>query len=100
MICRIAVAYKRGLEAFHAQRVGELGCPILFTVHGQGVFEASNLVWIDEKSVILATGLRSNQEGYRQVRSFPDTFTAARTRSVRLPVFFTWIWPSVWPRTR
>lgn len=67
VICRIAVAYKRGLEAFHAQRVGELGCPILYTVHGHGVFEASNLVWIDEKSVILATGLRSNQEGFRQV---------------------------------
>jgi N-dimethylarginine dimethylaminohydrolase len=67
VICRIAVAYKRGLEAFHAQRVAELGCPILYTVHGQGVFEASNLVWIDEKSVILATGLRSDQEGYRQV---------------------------------
>lgn len=67
VICRIAVAYKRGLEAFHAQRVAELGCPILYTVHGQGVFEASNLVWIDENSVILATGLRSNQEGYRQV---------------------------------
>jgi N-dimethylarginine dimethylaminohydrolase len=67
VICRISVAYKRGLEAFHAQRVGELGCPILYTVHGQGVFEASNLVWIDEKSVILATGLRSNQERFRQV---------------------------------
>jgi N-dimethylarginine dimethylaminohydrolase len=67
IICRIAVAYKRGLEAFHARRVGELGCPILYTVHGRGVFEASNLVWIDEKSVILATGLRSNQEGFRQV---------------------------------
>jgi N-dimethylarginine dimethylaminohydrolase len=67
VICRIAVAYKRGLEAFHARRVAELGCPILYTVHGQGVFEASNLVWIDEKSVILATGLRSNPEGFRQV---------------------------------
>jgi N-dimethylarginine dimethylaminohydrolase len=67
IICRIAVAYKRGLEAFHAQRVGELGCPILYTVHGQGVFEASNLVWIDQRSVILATGLRSNLEGLRQV---------------------------------
>ncbi len=67
IICRIAVAYKRGLEAFHSQAVGELGCPILYTVHGRGVFEASNLVWIDRTSVILATGLRSNEEGRRQV---------------------------------
>jgi N-dimethylarginine dimethylaminohydrolase len=69
IICRIAVAYKRGLEAFHSQRIGELGCPILYTIHGQGVFEASNLVWVNEKSVILATGLRGNMEGLRQVES-------------------------------
>ena len=69
IICRIAVAYKRGLEAFHSQRIAELGCPILYTVHGQGVFEASNLVWIDSKSVILATGLRGNREGLQQVES-------------------------------
>ena len=69
IICHTAVAYKRGLEAFHSQRVGELGCPILYTVHSQGVFEASNLVWIDEKSVILATGLCGNMEGLRQVES-------------------------------
>jgi N-dimethylarginine dimethylaminohydrolase len=67
IICRIAVAYKRGLEAYHARRVAELGCPILHTIHGQGVFEASNMVWIDDKSVILATGLRGDREGLRQV---------------------------------
>ena len=67
IICRIAVAYKRGLEAYHTRRVAELGCPILHTIHGQGVFEASNMVWIDDKSVILATGLRGDREGLRQV---------------------------------
>ncbi|MCG2779083.1 MAG: arginine deiminase family protein [Desulfobacterales bacterium] len=69
IICRLAVAYKKGLEAFAARRVAELGCPILHTIHGMGVFEASNMVWIDEKSVILATGLRSNAEGLRQVEA-------------------------------
>ena len=69
IICRIATAYKRGLEAFAARRVSELGCPILHTIHGQGVFEASNMVWIDEKSVILATGLRGNIEGLSQVEA-------------------------------
>jgi len=67
IICREAVAYKRGLEAFHAQRVGELGCPIIYTVHGNGVFEGSNSYWIDDKSIILATGLRGNAEGMRQI---------------------------------
>ena len=67
IIERPAPAYKKGLEVFHARRLMELGCPILHTIHGQGVYEASNMVWIDDSSVILATGLRGNLEGARQV---------------------------------
>ena len=67
IVCRLAPAYKKGLEVFHARRLMELGCPILHTVHGKGVYEASNMVWIDETSVILAIGLRGNMEGLRQV---------------------------------
>lgn len=69
IICRLAVAYKKGLEAFAARRVAQLGCPILHTLHGQAVFEASNLVWVDAQSVVLATGLRSNMAGYQQVET-------------------------------
>jgi len=67
IICRPTVAYKKGLEVFHARRLMELGCPILYTIHGKGAFEASNMVWIDDTSVILAVGLRGNMEGLRQV---------------------------------
>jgi len=64
---RPAPAYKKGLEVFHAKRLMELGCPILHTIHGKGVYETSNMVWIDDTSVILAMGLRGNIEGLRQV---------------------------------
>jgi len=67
VVCRLAPAYKKGLEVYHAKRLMELGCPIFHTVHGKGVYEASNMVWIDDKSVILAVGLRGNMEGLRQV---------------------------------
>jgi N-dimethylarginine dimethylaminohydrolase len=67
IIERPAPAFKRGLEVYHAKRLMELGCPILYTVQGNGSFEASNMVWVDDKSVILAVGLRSNMEGLRQV---------------------------------
>ncbi|MBA7632961.1 2-nitroimidazole nitrohydrolase [subsurface metagenome] len=69
IIERPAPAYKKGLEVFHARRLMELGCPILYTIHRKGVFEASNMVWIDDTSVILATGLRGNMEGARQVEA-------------------------------
>ena len=74
VIERPAPAYKKGLEVFHARRLMELGCPILYTIHGKGAFEASNMVWIDDASVILATGLRGNMEGARQIeRILRDT---------------------------
>ena len=67
IICRPTVAYKKGMEVYHARRLMELGCPILHTIHGEGAWEASNLMWIDDTSVILAVGLRGNMEGLRQV---------------------------------
>jgi N-dimethylarginine dimethylaminohydrolase len=67
IIERPVPAYKKGLEVFHAKRLMELGCPILHTIHGKGAFEASNMGWIDDASVILSVGLRGNMEGLHQV---------------------------------
>jgi len=67
IIERPAMVYKRGLEVYIAKRLMELGCPILYTVHGKGVFEASNLWFLNEKTAIIATGLRTNMEGVNQV---------------------------------
>ncbi len=60
-------AYKKGLEIYHAKRLMQLGCPILHTIRGKGAYETSNMVWIDDSSVILALGLRGNMEGLAQV---------------------------------
>ena len=69
IIERPAPAYKKGLEVYHAKRLMELGCPILYTVHGKGYFESSNLWFIDREGekVILAVGLRTNMDGLNQI---------------------------------
>lgn len=67
IIERPAMAYKKGLEVYIAKKLMELGCPILYTVHGKGVFEASNLWFIDSKTAIIATGLRTNMDGVNQI---------------------------------
>ncbi len=64
---RNANHYKRGMELFYTRRLAELGCPILYTVHGMGSFESSDLVFIDPKCAALARSVRSNQEGIDQV---------------------------------
>ena len=52
----------------HAQRLMEIGCPILYMVHGPGsVFEAGNVVWLDETHVMIGCGLRTSMEGIAEV---------------------------------
>lgn len=59
--------YKRGIERFYARRLAEIGCPILYTVHGRGVWESSDLIFVDPTCVVIARTIRSNQEGIDQI---------------------------------
>jgi len=67
IIERPACAYKKGYEVYLAKRLVELGCPTLGTIRGKGVFEASNLIWLDRERAVLATSLRTNVEGIDQL---------------------------------
>jgi N-dimethylarginine dimethylaminohydrolase len=58
---------RAGEERFVACALGELCIPILRTVRGTGTFEGADAAWIAPETVLLATGLRTNDEGARQV---------------------------------
>lgn len=68
IIGRPAMPSRRGEERFVAQTLGELGVPIIKTVNGRGIFEGANAMWVNRQTVILATGSRTNMEGYDQVK--------------------------------
>jgi N-dimethylarginine dimethylaminohydrolase len=38
-------------------------------VRGSGTFEGADAIWLDEKTVLLGRGLRTNDEGAAQIRS-------------------------------
>jgi len=67
IIGRCAAGFKRGTEVYHSKRLGELGVPILYTVHGKGWLESSNAVWLDKKSIAIATSQRTNMDGIDQI---------------------------------
>jgi N-dimethylarginine dimethylaminohydrolase len=69
IVGRPASTVRAGEERLLARRLGELGVPILRTVRGRGTFEGADAAWIDPGTVMLATGLRTNQEGAAQVMS-------------------------------
>jgi N-dimethylarginine dimethylaminohydrolase len=66
---RPASTVRAGEERWIARRLGEIGIPILRTVRGTGTFEGADAMWIDPRTVLLATGLRTNVEGADMVRS-------------------------------
>jgi N-dimethylarginine dimethylaminohydrolase len=68
IIHRAAVAWKRGAERAITEFLVGLGCPILYTVHGNGIHEVGgNILFLDSKHAIQATSLSTNLEGIRQV---------------------------------
>ncbi|QHS16730.1 dimethylarginine dimethylaminohydrolase family protein [Halopenitus persicus] len=65
---------RHGEERRLSERVIELGTPIYHSVHGDGGFEAGNMVWIDEGTVAIGRSRTTNAAGIRQVRTVLETF--------------------------
>ncbi len=67
IVGRPASTVRAGEERWIARRLADLGVPILRTVGGTGTFEGADAMWIDESTVLIGLGLRTNQEGAEQV---------------------------------
>jgi arginine deiminase len=67
VVGRPASTVRAGEERFIARRLAAMGVPILHTVRGTGTFEGADAAWLDSHTVLLSTGLRTNQEGAHQV---------------------------------
>jgi arginine deiminase len=79
ILARPASAVRAGEERWVARRLAELGVPILRSVAGRGVFEGADALWLDEATVLIGRGLRTNAEGAAQVA---DTLASLAVRIV------------------
>lgn len=68
VLARPASTVRAGEEAHVARRLADLGAPILRSVRGDGAFEGADALWVDEETVLLTTGLRTNDAGAAQVQ--------------------------------
>ena len=58
----------RSAEQLYATRsLQALGCPILHTVSDTGRFEGADALWLDDTTLLIGVGNRTNREGYAQV---------------------------------
>lgn len=69
IVTRPAMAARRGEERYAAKKLAELGVPIIRTVCSSATFEGAMALWIDRHTVILASGVRTNREGYEMVET-------------------------------
>jgi N-dimethylarginine dimethylaminohydrolase len=67
ILARPASTVRAGEERWIARRITDLGIPIVRTLRGNAIFEASDAAWLNPRTVLIATGLRTNREGVDQV---------------------------------
>ncbi len=82
ILARPASTVRAGEERHVAARLAALGVPILRSVHGHGTFEGADALWLDPQTVMLATGLRTNEAGARQVTQVLEELGVGTVRVV------------------
>ena len=99
IIGRTAMAFRRGEEVFWAKKVMQLGCPILYTVRGTGIFEGGNMIWLDPSHVCIGIGARTNVEGVNQITPILKMSGVEEIRVVPIPYALDNLeWPAGgWP---
>lgn len=68
IILRMGKALRRGEEAAMARRFEALDIPILYTLHGPALAEGGDLMWLDERTLAVGLGFRTNAEGLHQLQ--------------------------------
>ena len=68
VLCNMTREQRRNEPAAMESFLPELGIPILGAITGEGRLESGDLVWIDERTLAVGRGSRSNGEGIRQLQ--------------------------------
>lgn len=84
ILARPATLQRRGEEKAVAQTLLSLGVPIIKTVNGRGLYEGSNVMWLDRYTCLLGTSSRTNQAGADQVEE--ELRNLGVTTVLRVPV--------------
>lgn len=58
---------RRGEEAAMAARFAQLDIPVLATLHGDARAEGGDMFWLDQHTLAIGLGFRTNAEGARQI---------------------------------
>jgi N-dimethylarginine dimethylaminohydrolase len=68
IILRMGKELRQGEEQAMARRLDALGVPIVATLDGDALAEGGDLLWLDEGTLAVGIGFRTNREGVRQLQ--------------------------------
>jgi len=68
ILCNMGKKERQGEPSASGAFLAELGVPILGTITGEGRLEGGDLIWLDEGTLVVGRGYRTNDEGIRQLR--------------------------------
>jgi N-dimethylarginine dimethylaminohydrolase len=69
ILCNMGKPQRRGEPAALGAFLRSLGLPVLGQIGGEGLLEGGDVLWVDERTVAVAEGYRSNAAGIRQLRA-------------------------------
>jgi len=85
ILARPASTVRAGEERWIARRLADLGIPILRTLRGTATFEGADAHWLDDHTVLVGRGLRTNAEAIAQITSLLNEM-GVEVIAVDLPV--------------
>lgn len=85
ILSRPASSVRAGEERWVARRLADLGIPILRTLQGHAIFEGADAMWINEKTVLIGRGLRTNDLAIHQITQVLDEM-GVKVISIDLPI--------------
>lgn len=68
ILLRMGKALRRGEEEAIGRALERAGVPVCYRLHGSALAEAGDCLWLDERTLCVGLGFRTNLEGVRQLR--------------------------------
>ncbi|RMF94173.1 MAG: amidinotransferase [Nitrospinota bacterium] len=69
ILCNMGKAARQHEPAAAAAFLQELGVPVLGAISGEGRLEGGDVLWVDEHTLAVGRGYRTNDEGIRQLQA-------------------------------
>jgi len=69
ILCRMGKALRTGEPAAHRETFAHLGVPIAGEIREPGTLEGGDVVWLDDRTLVVGRGYRTNDAGISQLRA-------------------------------